>query len=184
MGVPLLVIAGFLAAGTLAQPLARIMYALKSTGADGKTTTFQKPYFIELLMFVAMASLIALECVMACVFPPEEEKALEDLYREMDDAAAGELLDHDNSDLLQQDSKVDEDPVPSNARAYLLLSLPALCDLVATLCMLGGLAFVPASVAELLVGVVVGREREEREEEREEGLWHTCAARLAVQGRA
>ena len=114
MGVPVLVLVGFLAAGTVAQPLARIMYALKSVGADGNPTTFQKPYFIELLMFFAMASLIALECCMGFLFPAGDEGAADTEYREMDDAAAGELLDHDDDrerDLLQGRKDSRDDPV-------------------------------------------------------------------------
>jgi len=133
-------VTGMLLTGTLNTLTTKIQFTMESTGADGETETFRKPWYSTFNMLFAMF-LVGL---------------VDKVIRMMMLAAAGpaheSLLDESDKAAIADD---DKPPVPYKKKV-MLVSIPAVFDLLATALSNTGILFIPASVFQMLRGSAIG----------------------------
>eukprot|EP00892_Ulva_mutabilis_P009770 jgi/Ulvmu1/7165/UM034_0073.1 len=129
-------VVGLLTFGTLTSLFSKIVYELQGIGLDGELHYFRKPWFMTTLMFVGMSLCLPLAYL-------EERVAAQS----NGNGVADEPL------LTDGDTTAGEPPVKrSELREALMLSIPTVFDLMATVLMNIGLLSVTASVYQMMRG--------------------------------
>jgi len=134
----MLPVMGLLAFGSLNTISMKLAFTLSGVGLSGQTKTFQKPWFMTIVMFVGMS--FALVCEAIAKLKSRRKGAMEP-----ETFAANQVADDGFI-------KLEEEGGPSWSTKVVFTGIPASFDIVATgLCSMGFL-YIPASVWQLLRG--------------------------------
>ncbi|KAL7716734.1 Integral membrane protein [Entamoeba marina] len=122
-----IVVTGMLGFGTCTVVLQKTIFSIKGEGLNGDIHYFEKPWFQTEMMFLGM---------FGCLFVFEIKHVIS-LIRKKKNGDSSE----------ENDSKKS-----SSLKTYLVVSIPAICDLSATALMNVGLLWIPASIWQMLRG--------------------------------
>lgn len=121
----------YVLASVVCFPIVRAAYSIQSTGLDGKVVTFNRPFFMEFVMFFAMALILFVELARRCLNSSRPKDTLMN------------PLVHD----VQNEATTS---APLTRRSVLILAIPAALDLLASWFVFAAPLWIPASVAQML----------------------------------
>jgi len=130
-------VAGLLVFGSLNTITMKVAFSMESVGSEDEEHYFQKPWFVTLVMFVAMSIALLVDALCG----GKKRGSADNGYQSMADPSPTD------SGMIVESS--------SSLKKKMLVSIPASFDIIATgLCGMG-FVFIPASVWQLLRGAEV-----------------------------
>lgn len=130
-----IVIAGMLIFGTFTVVIQKIILSLSGTGRGGEVHKFDKPWFQTGAMFIGMLGCLVVYEVLRCVRHARAKKETQPLLNA--------------EDTIQEPT---EKKQPTVLKQYVIVILPAACDMIATAMMNIGLLWIAASIWQMLRG--------------------------------
>lgn len=130
-----IVIAGMLFFGTFTVVIQKIILTLEGVGRYGEHHKFDKPWFQTGAMFIGMLGCLIVYEVLRCIRRARAKKETQPLLNA--------------EDTIQEPT---EKKSPTILKQYVIVILPAACDMIATAMMNIGLLWIAASVWQMLRG--------------------------------
>ena len=121
-----IVVVGMLTFGTCTVVFQKLIFSLTGEGLGGVTHSFEKPWFQTEMMFIGM---------FGCLFVFEIKRIIQGAMNKK----KGIVVEKKENE-------------PSHLKTYLVVAIPACCDLCATALMNVGLLWIPASIWQMLRG--------------------------------
>eukprot|EP00928_Gymnodinium_smaydae_P037043 TRINITY_DN25785_c0_g2_i1.p1 TRINITY_DN25785_c0_g2~~TRINITY_DN25785_c0_g2_i1.p1 ORF type:complete len:422 (-),score=74.17 TRINITY_DN25785_c0_g2_i1:312-1463(-) len=136
-----------LLSGAACTVLTKVMFTSEVIGADGNLEKFTRPWIVNVSMFFGMALVGLMDLRLR--WPSSKPRSS---ARSPSATPSEKAPDSERTWSKQTVDFEEERKSVSNVRKFLLLGLPATCDLTATTLSVSGLVFIPSSVYQMLRG--------------------------------